>query len=247
MANKESYGFMCLYDDSESVVKGKGLNIIPQPEEEPLWRQYARKFKDPLIVILIIVLLLSIITSLYEYCVLDKEYEVLLEPLGVLISILLSTGVGFVFEVNADREFNILNQVKDSRSVKVIRKRRTDGDEDIVETIEVKKSDVVVGDVVCLESGDEIPADGKVIDSCQLKVDESAFTGEPYTNKDVNDNDHESTYPSNYLLRGTTVIEGNAIMKVEYCGTDTEEGKGYARVKEIGSQDPINDTTGENQ
>ncbi len=232
MANKESYGFMCLYDDSESVVKGKGLNIIPQPEEEPLWRQYARKFKDPLIVILIIVLLFSIITSLYEYCVLDKEYEVLLEPLGVLISILLSTGVGFVFEVNADREFNILNQVKDSRSVKVIRKRRTDGDEDIVETIEVKKSDVVVGDVVCLESGDEIPADGKVIDSCQLKVDESAFTGEPYTNKDVNDNDHESTYPSNYLLRGTTVIEGNAIMKVEYCGTDTEEGKGYARVKE---------------
>lgn len=228
MASNKEYFDNCLLDNSEVVVNGKGKNIIPPPEKEPLWKGFIEKFKDPLIIVLGIVFLFSIGVSVYEMMYAGKGPEVLLEPAGVFVAMMLATGVGFIFEVKADEEFDILNKVKDSRPVKVI---RISGGKQIVR--EIPKSDVVIGDIVRLESGDEVPADGEVVDAIALKVDESIFTGEPYANKSVDRNEAaEAAYPSNFLLRGATIIEGNAVMKVIAVGMQTEEGKGVAKVQE---------------
>jgi hypothetical protein len=143
----------------------------------------------------------------------------------------LATGVGFIFEVKAGKEFEILNKVKDERPVKVIRRQ---GGNKIPNVMMIQRQDVVIGDVVKLESGDEIPADGVLLESTSLRVDESNFTGELYANKsaDKADFDDDATYPSDFLLRGSTVIEGNGVFKVTAIGMDTEEGKGVARTHE---------------
>ena len=104
---------------SPEVVSGRGRNIIPPPEREPLWRAYLEKFKDPIIIVLLVVFFLSVAVALYEIFVVGKGVDLLLEPSGVLLALLLATGVGFVFEVKAGREFDVLNKVKDSRPVKV--------------------------------------------------------------------------------------------------------------------------------
>ncbi len=223
-----SLNFQYLSEESDAVIKGKGKNIIPPPEKESLWKGFIDKFKDPLIIVLGVVFLFSVGVSIYEMYNGGKGAEVLLEPLGVFIAMMLATGVGFIFEVKADEEFDILNKVKNSRPVKVI---RLCSGKQIVK--EIPKSDIVVGDIVRLEGGDEIPADGEVVDSVALKVDESIFTGEPYANKGVERMEaSEAAYPSNYLLRGATIIEGNALMRVTAIGMNTEEGKGVAKVQE---------------
>lgn len=229
--NRESYHTSALVSTSKEVVEGKGRNIIPPPERESLWRAYLGKFKDPIIIVLIIVFLFSVGVSLYEIFAVGKDLSLLLEPCGVLLALLLATGVGFIFEVKAGKEFDILNRVKDSRPVKVLRCRER-GSRPMVEGI--AKQDVVVGDIVRLESGDEIPADGILLEATQLRVDESNFTGETYANKYVDeaDFDKDATYPSNFMLRGATIIEGNAIMRVTAVGMDTEEGRGVARANE---------------
>ncbi|MCR5312267.1 MAG: calcium-translocating P-type ATPase, PMCA-type [Bacteroidaceae bacterium] len=233
MDSKNIYITNCLSEDSETVINGKGQNIIPPPEKEPLWKGFISKFKDPLIIVLLVVFIFSVGVSIYEILNLGKGYEVLLEPMGVLIAMFLATGVGFVFEVKADKEFDILNKVKDTRPVKVLRKIKHNDGSVSVEVKEIPKSDVVVGDVVRLESGDEVPADGNIIEAMHLTVDESIFTGEPYADKSVERQENsEAAYPSNFLLRGATVIEGNAVMKVSACGMNTEEGKGIAKVQE---------------
>ena len=101
--------------------KYKGQNKIPDPEKEPLWKRYLEKFKDPLIIILLVALFLSCFVSGYEIMT-TGNWRLLFEPVGVLFAILLSTGVGFIFEVKADREFDVLNQVKDTQPVKVLRR-----------------------------------------------------------------------------------------------------------------------------
>lgn len=229
----------CLIDGSPSVRAGIGKNIIPPPEKEPLWKGFLEKFKDPLIIVLGIVFCFSVGVSIYEIMSAGKGYEVLLEPIGIFVAMMLATGVGFIFEVKADEEFDVLNKVKDSRKVKVLR-RRAEGEEPIVR--EVKKSDVCVGDIVLLESGDEIPADGQLLESLALKVDESAFTGEPYANKSVErDEASEAAYPSDFLLRGSTVIEGRGKILVTSIGMQTEEGKGVAKTQEGSDvQTPLN-------
>jgi Ca2+-transporting ATPase len=128
------------------------------------------------------------------------ELAVLFEPIGVLLALLLATGVGFIFEVKAGREFDILNKIKDSRPVKVLRL----DSEGCVKMYLVEKQNVVKGDIVRLEPGDEIPADGTLIEALGLRVDESNFTGEPYVNKYTNpdDFDKDATYPSDFALRG---------------------------------------------
>ena len=153
---------------------------IPPPEKEPLWKQYLQKFKDPIIIVLLVVFSFSLIVAVYEYSCMGKDLSIFLEPSGVLSALLLATGVAFIFEVKANKEFEILNKVKDSRPVKVFRmvKGRRHS-----QMLLIKKHDVVVGDVVKLESGDEIPADGELIESNTLCVDESNFTGEPYATK----------------------------------------------------------------
>lgn len=229
MAKKDVYKKWCLDSSSKEVMDGKGRNIIPPPQKEPLWRGYIGKFKDPLIIVLLVVFFFSIVVSTYEVLYQGASASSYIEPLGVLVALLLATGIGFWFEVRAAREFDVLNQEKDKRKVKVIRKVGNKS-----RTLYVPKYDIVTGDIVKLENGDEIPADGIVLDSNNLKVDESDFTGELYASKsaDCLSCDKESAYPVNMLLRSSTVIEGEAVMQVTRVGTDTEEGKGVLQSHE---------------
>ena len=219
-----------LIDNSPEVLAGKGLNVIPPPAREPLWKQYLKKFRDPLIVVLLVVFAFSVGVSIYEVNN-GAALDVLFEPAGVLMALLLATGVGFIFEVRADKEFDVLNQTNDAGMIKVL--RRPSPDEE-ARLIEVERQNVVVGDIVRLESGDEVPADGVLVDSHQLKVDESSFTGEPVAEKShrEEDNDPEATYPTNQLLRGCTIMEGTALLQVTAVGIHTEEGRGAMQVRE---------------
>ncbi len=238
--HKEAYHHSALVATSNEVIEGRGKNIIPPPERESLWRAYFAKFKDPIIIVLLVVFFFSVGVALYEVYVVGKDVAMLLEPSGVLLALLLATGVGFIFEVKANREFEILNKVKDSRPVKVLRRRTADA-KATVESI--AKQDVVVGDIVRLENGDEVPADGELIEAVSLLVDESNFTGEPHARKCTDEAhfDEDATYPSNFMLRGSTIIEGNAMMRVTAVGMATEEGKGVAQASEGSDVDtPLN-------
>ncbi|MCQ2077463.1 MAG: calcium-translocating P-type ATPase, PMCA-type [Bacteroidaceae bacterium] len=229
MPKKDLYRKLCLDNSSEEILKGKEKNIIPPPEKEPLWKGFFGKFKDPLIIVLLVVFFFSIVVSTYEVFYQGASYSSYIEPCGVLVALLLATGVGFWFEVKAAKEFDVLNQVKNKRKVKVIRKV-----DNKYKTLYIPKHDVVVGDIVILESGDEIPADGIVLDSNNLKVDESDFTGELYASKnaEITEGISETAYPTNILLRSSTVIEGEAVMQVTKIGTETEEGKGVLQSHE---------------
>ena len=240
MSTDRSYRDNCLSEDSVQVKEGAGRNIIPPPERESLWKLYLEKFKDPIIIVLLIVFFFSVVVAIYEILYMDKGWSILIEPSGVLVALLLATGVGFIFELKAEKEFEVLNKVKDSRPVKVLR-RKTAGSSP--RWLNIEKQDVAVGDVVKLESGDEIPADGYLLRSTSLRVDESNFTGELYANKTTEESefDPDATYVSNFLLRGATVIEGNAIYCVSAVGMDTEEGKGVAITQEGTTEEtPLN-------
>ena len=231
MSKERTFLSQALVSDSEQVAEGKGKNIIPKAPPVPLWKAYLAKFQDPIIVILLVVFCFSVGVSLYEAFYLGKSSQVLIEPLGILFALLLATGVGFAFEVKAQREFEILNTVRDSAPVKVYRKPH-EGTE--ARLCEVEKHDVCIGDYVYLESGDEIPADGVLDETRSLLVDESNFTGEPYTHKSAyaEEFDAQATYPSNQVLRGSTVTEGTAIFHVTAVGMQTVEGRGVAITRE---------------
>lgn len=221
----------CLSNDSDAVRHGVGKNVIPPPEKEPLWKLYLEKFKDPIIIVLLVVFALSVLIAVYELIYMDKGWSIFIEPSGVMVALLLATGVGFIFELKADREFDILNKVKDSRPVKVFRRDTRSAHPRL---IEIPKQDVVAGDIVKLENGDEVPADGYLLEATSLMVDESNFTGEPYADKTTDESrfDNDATYASDFLLRGSTVIEGHAVYKVSAIGIYTEEGKGVAITQE---------------
>jgi Ca2+-transporting ATPase len=220
----------CLSETSEQVRNGAGINVIPAPAKRPLWLRYLDKFKDPLIIILLVILALSCLVTGYEYYH-THDLQLLFEPAGVMLAIILSTGIGFIFETKADKEFDVLNQVKDDRLVKVVR-RKTDGSKPRLVTI--RKADVVVGDIVRLESGDEVPADGRVLSCEQLRMDESAFTGEPDAVKfaDKSKAVDEGAYDADFLLRGSIVLEGFCLYRVTAVGVDTEEGRGALKIME---------------
>ena len=206
--------------DSE-VLKSRelhGINILTPPAKVPLWRQFLGKFSDPLIIILLVAGVLSVGISLYEYYGLDEGAGVFFEPVGIFIAILLATGLAFVFELKADREFALLNQVNDDEPYQVIRNGSV---------TMIPKKDIVVGDIVLLNTGEEIPADGKLLEAVTLNVDESTLTGEPMCHKTVNpdDFDPDATFASDEVMRGTKVMEGHGVMEVTAVGDMTENGK----------------------
>ncbi len=197
-----------------------GENILTPPPRPSLLRKFIGCFADPLIRILLVALLLSIGISVYEFFGGVKGASVFFEPAGIFFAIILATVIGFWLEVSADRKFDVLNKVNDDMLVKVIRNGGV---------TQVPRREIVVGDVVILETGDEVVADGKLIDSLGLRINESSLTGEPQVSKShlESDKDGDATYPTDMVLRGTTVMEGRGVMVVTAVGDATEYGKVY--------------------
>ena len=187
-----------------------GANILTPPKRDPWWKLLLHKFDDPIIRILLIAAFVAVVVGFF--------HGNFIEGIGIIIAILLATLMAFFNEYRAGLEFDILNKVNDQIPVKVIRGGN-------VTTIPI--SDVVVGDVVIVDTGEQIPADGEIIQSVSLAVNESSLTGELLVSKfdDPLQSQEEHTYPANKLYRGTTVMEGNAIFRVTSVGNQTEIGK----------------------
>ncbi len=200
--------------------KKHGENILTPPEKESLWALFFEKFTDPIIIILLVALALSVGVSCYEFFSGHGTASVFFEPVGILIAVLLATVVGFLFELSANKKFEVLNKVNDDTLVKVIRNGNI---------CQIPKKEVVVGDIVILETGEEIPADGELLEAVSLQINESTLTGEPVIKKTTNpaDFNKDATYPSNHALKGTTVADGHGIMQVLKVGDVTEYGKVY--------------------
>ena len=198
-----------------------GTNVLTPVEKEPLWKRFLEKFADPLIVILLVAGLMSVGISFYEFFGLGADLSVFFEPVGIFMAVFLATTLAFIFEYKADREFSLLSQADDEQPVKVVRNGHV---------CQVAKRDVVVGDTVMVQTGDEIPADGTLLDATTLSVDESTLTGEPVCNKtaDPAQFDAQATFPSNELLRGTKVMDGHGVFRVSRVGDNTENGKVFA-------------------
>ena len=215
--------------------KAYGSNTLTPPERESLWSKFARKFRDPIIIILLVAMLLSFGVAWYEsWLAGDYSLSHFLEPAGVLLAILLATGVAFYFELRSEKEFELLNQVNDDILYKVYR----DG-----QLSQILKAEIVVGDIVLLETGEEVPADGKLLESVSLQIDESSLTGEPIIAKSTRQEDfhEEATYPTDYICRGTTVLDGHCIYRVEKVGDATEYGKVFEGIHiDSSTQTPLN-------
>ena len=198
---------------SQEVAKNRakyGVNQLTPVKRASLWQLYFDKFKDPIIQILLIAACFSLLISYIH-----NDY---IETIGIFLAIFLATTIGFYFEYDANKKFDILNAISDEIDVKVIR----DG---VVQLIERK--DIVIGDVVLLEQGEEVPADGFLLEAVSLQINESSLTGEPLIYKFIEESffDQEATYPSNRVLRGTMVLDGHGAFVVDKIGDDTEIGR----------------------
>ena len=210
-AMKDDFYHGGLTDDEVRKSREKyGVNLLTPPKRPSLWKLYLEKFEDPVVRVLLVAALFSLIISIVE-----NEYA---ETIGIIAAILLATGIGFFFEYDANKKFDLLNAVNEETLVKVIRKGRVQ---------EIPRKDVVVGDIIVLETGEEIPADGELLEAISLQINESNLTGEPVVSKTTveADFDEEATYASNRVLRGTTVVDGHGTMRVLSVGDDTEIGK----------------------
>ena len=210
-AKNDDYFHLGLTDQEVLQSREKyGANLLTPPKRPSLLKLYLEKFEDPVVRVLLIAAVFSLIIS-----VIENEYA---ETIGIIAAILLATGIGFYFEYDANKKFDLLNAVNEETLVKVIRNGRIQ---------EIPRKDVVVGDIVVLETGEEIPADGELIEAISLQVNESNLTGEPVINKTIieADFDEEATYASNLVMRGTTVVDGHGSMKVLRVGGATEIGE----------------------
>ncbi|OCW94877.1 calcium-translocating P-type ATPase, PMCA-type [Macellibacteroides sp. HH-ZS] len=201
--------------------EANGENVLTPPAKASLWSQFLEKFDDPIIRILLVAWALSlIIAGVHCWGPEAKGFSAFLEPIGIFFAIILASCVSFFFELKANRAFDILNTVNDDIMVKVIR----DGS-----ITEIPRKEVVVGDVVILQTGEEVPADGTLQEAISLQLNESTLTGEPIIDKTVDkaEFDTEATYPSNVVMRGTTVVDGHGIMIVDQVGDNTGYGKVY--------------------
>ncbi len=204
--------------DVEKSRAEHGANVLTPPPRKSLLGKFLAQFLDPLILILLVALLLSCGISLYEVLVAGEGASAFFEPAGIFTAVILATGLSFLFEERAGRAFDLLNQVQDDEGVEVVR----DG-----VSRKVPRRDVVVGDLVVLTTGCEVPADGDLLEATSLSVDESSLTGEPLCRKTTDESlfDAEATFPSNRVLRGTKVVEGHGLMEVASVGDATESGK----------------------
>ena len=225
MEHKKHYSGLTAEQVSESRTKF-GNNLLSPPKREPLWKLFLEKFEDPIIRILLIAAFISL-----GIAIIDGHYA---ETIGIFCAIFLATGVAFWFEMDANKKFDILNQVNDDTLIKVIRNSNV---------CEIPKKDIVVGDIVLLGTGEEVPADGELLEAVSLQIDESCLTGEPIIEKTTNpaDFDHESTYPSNRAMRGTKVMDGHAVLEIKNVGDATEYGKVAEKSTEMsGEETPLN-------
>ena len=195
-----------------------GKNHIEPPIRDPWWKMYLETFEDPIIRLLLLAVVLSMIIAGYKFYT-TGVFE-WYEPIGVIIAIFLATYIGFINTWKAEKQFDILNKVNEDIPVIVIREGNT---------TKILKSEVVVGDIVILETGMEIPADAEILEAISLEVNESKLTGESVPvikeNKSKKNTKNDSAYPSWMALSSTIVISGFAIVKVVAVGEKTEIGK----------------------
>ena len=203
-----------------------GENVLTPPKQQSKWRLYLEKYEDPMVRILLVAALVSLALSFVK--------QDFVETLGIIAAIILATTVGFYFECDAARRFSILTQMGEEQSVKVMR----DG-----WLQEIPRREIVVGDIVIVETGDEVPADGKLLEATDLQVDESSLTGELLTNKEPHplQRDGKEAYPKDLLLRSSMVMAGRGCYQVTAVGDETEIGHVARQATEItGVKTPLN-------
>lgn len=184
-----------------------GKNVLTPPQRTSLWKLYLDKYRDPIIQILLVAAFVSLILAFIE-----KNF---METIGIFVAVFLATTVGFYFERDAAKKFNLLTALSEEQPVKVRRNGKV---------MEIPRHDVVVGDVVLVEVGDEVPADGELIVCNDLQINESALTGEPVAEKSL-EGDGDGAYPRNVILRSTMVMNGRGEFVVTAVGDATEIGK----------------------
>ena len=184
-----------------------GKNVLTPPQRTSLWKLYLDKYRDPIIQILLVAAFVSLILAFIE-----KNF---METIGIFVAVFLATTVGFYFERDAAKKFNLLTALSEEQSVKVRRNGKV---------MEIPRHDVVVGDVVLVEVGDEVPADGELIVCNDLQINESTLTGEPVAEKSL-EGGGDGAYPRNVILRSTMVMNGRGEFVVTAVGDATEIGK----------------------
>ena len=184
-----------------------GKNVLTPPQRTSLWKLYLDKYRDPIIQILLVAAFVSLILAFIE-----KNF---METIGIFVAVFLATTVGFYFERDAAKKFNLLTALSEEQPVKVRRNGKV---------MEIPRHDVVVGDVVLVEVGDEVPADGELIVCNDLQMNESTLTGEPVTEKSL-EGGGDGAYPRNIILRSTMVMNGRGEFMVTAVGDATEIGK----------------------
>lgn len=201
-----------------------GENILTPPKRTPLWKLYLEKYEDPIIRILLVAAAISLLMAF-----ITDEY---VETIGIILAIFFATTVGFYFERDAAKKFSVLTAMGEEQPVKVVRDGRV---------VEIARREVVVGDIVLIETGDEVPADGRLLQSEDLQIDESSLTGEPVAIKGIGLPGDELPYPPDCLLRSTMVMSGSGRMRVEKIGDFTEIGKVATQSAEMTSvKTPLN-------
>ena len=184
-----------------------GKNVLTPPQRTSLWKLYLDKYRDPIIQILLVAAFVSLILAFIE-----KNF---METIGIFVAVFLATTVGFYFERDAAKKFNLLTALSEEQPVKVRRNGKV---------MEIPRHDVVVGDVVLVEVGDEVPADGELIVCNDLQINESALTGEPVAEKSL-EGGGDGAYPRNVILRSTMVMNGRGEFVITAVGDATEIGK----------------------
>ena len=231
MNTEENVAWGLSPEEVERSRKKHGDNVLTPPRKTPLWKLYLEKYNDPIIRILLVAIAISLVMAVVE-----QEF---METIGIALAVLFATTVGFYFERDAAKKFNVLTQMNEEQPVKVRRQGRV---------MTIGRRDVVVGDVVLLEIGDEVPADGELIEAVCLEMDESSLTGEPMATKRKRQAQDEagaadgSTYPHWMVMRSSMVMNGHGEMKVTAVGDKTEIGHvARSSAEETHTKTPLNE------